>query len=839
MSIGGNMQELLSIKRIQLLRAALWAGLSIASSIHLPAQEPSRATPFSAPGAQYKPVLNRYCITCHNDKLRTGELSLEKVDLGNPSANAEVWEKVIRKLRTRAMPPARLPRPDTATYDSFATYLENSIDRVAAANPNPGRPVIHRLNRAEYVNAVRDVLGVNVDESLLPADDSGYGFDNVGAVLTVSPTLLERYLSAARKISRLAIGNPNVRAGIETYDAPKLLLQNARMDERLPFGSRGGMVVTHNFPADGEYVIKIKLLRDGNGYIRGVALRRQVDLRLDDAQLKLFTVGGEQRGKIGNGFSPEYLGDTKQEEYERVTADAGLEIRVPVKAGPHDVGVSFVSQQTSKPEGSYRPPVLGANAVIRGGKNSEPVIESVAINGPFNVTGLGETPSRRKIFVCDAEGGLPPASLAKPAPEDTTKNEEICAQRILSSLARGAYRRPVTDADLKALLGFYAAGQKNGGFEAGIREAIERMLVSVNFLFRVESDPPHVTPGTNYKISDLALASRLSFFLWSSIPDNELLTLAEKDKLSDPAVLEQQVRRMLRDHRSKAFMNNFFGQWLQLRELPQRTPDPVEYPSFDENLRQGFETETELFLESQLQEDHSLMDLLNANYTFVNERLARHYGIPNIYGNTFRRVTIHDDNRRGLLGQGSILTLTSYATRTSVVLRGVWVLDNILGTPPPAPPPNVPSLKDRGEDGKILSVRQSMEEHRKNPVCATCHARIDPIGFALENFDGIGRWRTTEGSANNPIDASGVLPDGTKFNGPAELRRILLSQPQEFATVFTEKLLTYALGRGVEYYDEPQVRKIVHESARTNYRWSSLILQIVRSEPFQMRRAQS
>ena len=835
MNILSDMREMFSRSKPLLLRTAVLAGVGLFWCIDAPAQQTSRATL----AAQYKTVLNRYCITCHNDKLRTGEFSLEKVDVQNPAADAEAWEKVIRKLRTRAMPPAKLPRPDAATYDALATYLETSIDRVAAIKQNPGRPVIHRLNRAEYVNAVRDVLGVGVDESLLPADDSGYGFDNVGAVLTVSPTLLERYLSAARKISRLAVGNRAVRAGVETYDAPKLLLQNDRMDERLPFGSRGGMVVTHNFPADGEYVIKIKLLRDGNGYIRGVALRRQVDLRLDDARLKLFTVGGEQKGKNGNGFSPEYLGDTKQEEYERVTADAGLEIRVAVKAGPHDIGVSFVSEQTSKPEGSYRPPVLGANAVIRGGKNSEPVIESVAINGPFNVTGLGETPSRRKIFVCDAAGGGRPTFAAKPTPDDVeAKNEEACARKILSSLARHAYRRPVADSDLKALLGFYEAGQKSGGFEEGIREAIERMLVSVNFLFRVESDPPHVAPGANYKISDLDLASRLSFFLWSSVPDNELLSVAEKGKLSELAVLEQQVGRMLRDHRSKAFVNNFFGQWLQLRELSQRTPDPVEYASFDENLRQAFEKETELFLESQLQEDHSLMDLLNANYTFVNERLARHYGIPNIYGSTFRRVAITDDNRRGLLGQGSILTLTSYATRTSVVLRGVWVLDNILGTPPPAPPPNVPSLKDRGEDGKILSVRQSMEEHRKNPVCATCHARIDPIGFALENFDGIGHWRTTEGSANNPIDTSGVLPDGTKFNGPAELRRILLSQPEEFATVFTEKLLTYALGRGVEYYDEPQVRKIVHNSASTNYRWSSLILEIVKSEPFEMRKSQ-
>jgi mono/diheme cytochrome c family protein len=814
------------------LLGVAWLGVG---SIYAAPQQPS--SPPSA-GAPYRAVLNRYCVLCHNDKLKTAQLTLETIDVEHPASAAETWEKVVRKLRTGAMPPPRLPRPDAETYDAFTTYLETAIDREAMAKPNPGRPVIHRLNRAEYANALRDLLAVNVDgESLLPADDSGYGFDNVGAVLTVSPTLLERYLSAAHKVSRLAVGDRVVRPGIETYEVPKLLLQTDRMDERLPLGSRGGMAFTHNFPVDGEYLIKTRLLRDGNGTIRGVALPRKLDLRLDGARLNLFTVGGEQKGKVGNGFSPEYLGDAAQEEYERNGADAALEVRVPVKAGPHEIGVAFVLEQTSKPEGVFRPAVLGANAAIRGGRTTEPWIDTVAIHGPYGVTELGETPSRRRVFVCHPKDG-PASESRKIAGSDSQKGEEdACARKILSTLAHRAFRRPVNEEEVQALLGFYRMGRKQGGFEQGIRMAIERMLVSVNFLFRVESDPPKVAPDTNYRISDLELASRLSFFLWSSIPDDQLLSLAENGKLKDQRVLDRQVRRMLSDPRSEALLNNFFGQWLQLRRVPGLTPDPVEYASFDESLRQAFQKETELFLKSMVREDHPVTDLLDANYTFLNERLARHYGVPNIYGSRFRRVMLSDGNRQGLLGQGSILTETSYATRTSVVLRGVWVLDNLLGTPPPAPPPGVPSLKERGEDGKILSVRQSMEEHRANPVCATCHARIDPIGFALENFDGIGRWRTTEGSANTPIDTSGVLPDGTKFQGPAELRKILLSKPEQFTTVITEKLLTYGLGRGVEYYDEPQVRRIVRESAPDSYRWSSLILGIVRSEPFQMRRS--
>jgi mono/diheme cytochrome c family protein len=791
-----------------------WVGVG-AGSMHAAQPQSSPAAP--SPGSQYSVVLNRYCVACHSEKLKTAGLVLEKADVANVPQGAEMWEKVIRKLRTGAMPPAGLPRPDSATSDAFAAYLETAIDRAAATKPNPGRPSVHRLNRAEYANAVRDVLKVDVDaDSLLPPDDSGYGFDNIGAVLSVSPTLLERYLSAARKVSYLAVGDPAIRPVAEIYDVPKLLIQDDRMSEELPFGSRGGVAVRHNFPVDGEYVIKIRLQRNDGGTVRGVGLQRRVDARLDGTRLKLFTVGGEQKGPTDESYRPASAG--AQEDYEH-TADAGLELRIPVKAGSHLFGVSFFLEKTAEPEGVFRPRLEGTQAAVRAGKTDEPAVDSVTILGPYNVKGLGETPSRQKIFVCHPV---------------RTEEEDACARKILSTLAYRAYRRPVTEEDLQALLKFYKAGRSEGNFEDGIRTALERMLVNLDFLFRAESDPVNVAQGTNYRVSDLELASRLSFFLWSSVPDDQLLDLAQHGKLKDPAVLAQQVRRMWSDPRAEAFQSNFFGQWLQLRHLPLLTPDPDEFPSFDENLRQAFRHETELFLESMLREDRPLMDLLDANYTFVNERLARHYGIPNVYGSSFRRVTLSDDNRRGLLGQGSILALTSYATRTSVVLRGVWVLDNILGTPPPAPPANVPALKDRGDDGKIVSIRQSMEEHRANPVCATCHARIDPIGFALENYDGIGKWRTTEGGAHTPIDTSAVLPDGTKINGPIELRKVLLKKPDLFATIVTEKLLTYALGRGVEYYDEPAVRKIVREAA-PDYRWSSLISAIVKSVPFQMR----
>jgi len=778
----------------------------------------------STPTSQYRSELNTYCVSCHNEKLKTAGLMLDKIDLENVPASAETWEKVIRKLRGGAMPPPGLRRPDQDFYNNFSAYLETSIDRAAAVRPNPGRPAVHRLNRAEYANSVRDLLNLDFDvESLLPVDDSGYGFDNIGDVLSVSPALLERYLSAARQISRLAIGDPAMRPVEKVYEVPIDLAQRDRMSEELPLGSRGGIAIHHNFPVDGEYVIKVRLRRVGHagresGIIRGVSLKRQIDVRLDKARLKLFTVGGEHYGKDARpGLGDvDYDADPKQDTYERHGADAGLEIRIPATAGPHVLGIAFLVEDASEPEGVIGRPVQANERVI--GRVAEPWVDTVEIVGPYNAKSSGETPSHQKIFVCH-------------------QDDTACASKILSTLAHRAYRRPLTDVDVQALLKFYEAGRSAGGFDAGIRSALERILVGPDFLFRIERAPAQVPANGIFEISDLDLASRLSFFLWSSVPDDELLGLAERGKLKDPAVSEQQVRRMLRDPRAKALVKNFFSQWLQLRHVEELVPDPVEFRDFDVNLREAFRQETEMFLGSMLREDRPLMELLDANYTFVNERLARHYGIPNIYGSTFRRVPITDDNRRGLLGQGSILSLTSYATRTSVVLRGKWLLENIMGTPPPAPPPNVPALKDRTDDGKIKSVRQSMEEHRANPVCASCHLRMDPLGFAMENFNAIGKWRTTEGEARTPIDSSGVLPDGAKFDGPAGLRNILLGKPHQFATTTIEKLLTYALGRGVEYFDEPVVRKIRREAA-PDYRWSSLIMGIVNSEPFRQSKRQ-
>ena len=758
-------------------------------------------------------VIQRYCAGCHNSRTRTAGLALDDIDIQNPAAKAEAWEKVIRKLRTGAMPPAGVPRPTPAATNQLATYLETAIDRAAIAKP--GRPALHRLNRAEYANAIRDLFGVSIDaEALLPPDGAAYGFDNVGAALTVSPALLERYLAAARNVSRLAVGNPSARPAVEIYEVSKFLDQSDRMDEDLPLASRGGSTFYHYFPADGEYVIKVHLFRDygEGGYMRGADIRRRISILLDQANLKEFEVGGEQKGPAGS---------SAQEDYERRSADASLTTTVNVTAGRHQIGAAFALEQTSEPEGVFRPRVLGANPLLRMGKTSEPWVDNVSVDGPYRNGQFKGPLARNPLFTCNPGGA----------------EQDSCASQVLSNLARHAYRRPATSSELSELMSFYKIGRKQGGFEDGIRLAIERLLVSVNFLFRVERDPSGITPNTNYRISDTELASRLSFFLWSSIPDDQLLALANQQQLSKPEILDAQVRRMLRDPKSQAFVENFFGQWLELRRVPDLTPDPLEYPSFDEDLRRSFRKETELFAASLFAENQPLVNILNADYTFLNERLAEHYGIPNVYGTNFRKVKIDDENRRGLLGQGSILTLTSYATRTSIVLRGVWVLDNILGNPPPPPPPNVPSLSDRSEDGRIKSVRQSMEEHRANPVCASCHARIDPIGFALENFDGIGTWRATEGPEHSPIDTSGVLPDGTKINGPAELRKVLASRPQEFATMVTEKLLTYALGRGVEPSDQPTVRRIVHTTAADDYRWWSIIREIVRSEQFQMRRS--
>ena len=763
-------------------------------------------------------MLNRYCVTCHNSKLKTAELDLQNLDPADVRPGAAIWEKVLRKVRTGAMPPAGRPRPDAAVADEFATYLETALDHAAAAHPNPGRTVAHRLNRNEYANAVRDLLALDVDaQPALPSDDSREGFDNIAEVLSVSPTLLERYLGTARRISQLAVGDPAPETLVQRYDIPDSRPQDDRMSKELPFGSVAGTAVRHHFLADGEYAITVRLRRsrgDSGGDIRGLLEPEEFDLRLDGARIKLFTVGGERKGRSGSQTA---YGDPEQEAYER-SADEGLEVRLPVTAGMHVIQVSFV-KHAAAPEGVY-PNTNGGQYYLEG----DPTVESVTVSGPYRPTGPGKTPSRERIFVCrgDAAGG-----------------DEPCAEKILSTLARRAYRRPVTGADVRPLMNLYRSGKQDGGFEEGIRLALQSILMSPKFLYRIEADPASAAAGAAsdavHRISDLELASRLSFFLWSSIPDDELLDLAANGTLSDRAVLEHQVRRMLADQKSKAFVSNFAGQWLLLRNIAEMSPDPDEFPDFDDSLRDALRQETELFFESLVRDDRPVADMLTASYTFLNQRLAEHYGVPNVFGSQFRRVTLTDQNRQGLLGQGSLLAMTSYSNRTSVVLRGKWILENILGTPPP-PPANVPGLKDRNEAGKILSVRQQMEQHRANAVCASCHARMDPLGFALENFDAVGRWRTAEGPNKIPIDPSGVLPDGTKIGGAADLRKVLASKSDQFVMTLTEKLLVYALGRELEHHDAPVVRKILRDTG-PDHRWSAVILSIVNSTPFQMRRS--
>jgi hypothetical protein len=778
-------------------------------------QQPAASQSPDASGP-HRQVLDRYCLGCHNDRLKTAGLSLANVDPARVERDPEVWEKVARKLRSRAMPPAGRPRPDEATYDAFAAALEGRLDDAAAARPNPGRRVTHRLNRAEYANAVRDLLLVDVDavdgRALLPPDDTGYGFDNIADVLSVSPMLLERYMSAARKIARLAVGDLTLKPGSQTYTVPKYLRQDDRVSDDLPFGSRAGLSVRHYFPVSGEYAVKVNLLRTYTDLIRGLAEPHQLQVRVDGRLVQQFTVGGTADAD-GNRKSREQLNEDQR------MGDARLEARFTADAGPHLVGVSFVKNEVVA-EGFLEPQFSVTSYAYAGDTDVLPGISSIVVRGPYNPNALGETPSRQRLFTCRPE-----------APRD----EEPCAKEVLSTVARRAYRRPLDAGDVQALLGYYKEGRAGGSFDAGIQLAVQKILVSPDFLFRVERDPGDVRPGTQYRISDLELASRLSFFLWSSIPDDELLEVAARGRLKG-AVLDEQVRRLLKDPRSVSLVTNFAGQWLQVRNIRHALPDPIQYPEFDENLRQAFQRETDLFLESQIRADRSVVELLTADYTFVNERLAQHYGIPNVYGNHFRRVALQDVNRRGLLGQGTVLTITSYANRTAPTIRGKWLLENVLGEPPPPPPPDVPSLQDEAQGAKPRSMRERLEQHRTNSACASCHSRMDPLGFALENFDAVGGWRSTlDGSTK--IDASGTLPDGTPFDGPAALREALLERRHDFVRTLTEKLLTYALGRGVEYYDFPAVRRILRATAGDEHRWSGLILEIVKSVPFQMRKA--
>jgi mono/diheme cytochrome c family protein len=779
--------------------------------------EPSRAQQRPAETARVndsaqvaKSVIGKYCLTCHSDKARTGGLSLESADIEHIPKGAETWEKVIRKVRAGMMPPPGMPRPDKPTLDAFSTYLETSLDHAAAANPRPGRATAHRLNRTEYANAIRDLLALDVDAAaLLPPDDESSGFDNIADVLNLPPSLMERYLSASWNISRAAVGNPRIAPSTAIYRVRPDLSQDQHIDG-LPLGTRGGTVVQHSFPLDGEYTIKVRLWRNTFDLMRGMEDPHEIEIAMDGIRLQLVRVGGKE-DFASMSANPGTFG---------ADLDRRLTVKIPVKAGTHTITAATVLRSNAIRDDLIKPYL---RTTIDGlDITGDPSVDRVTIEGPFQATGSGETASRRKIFIC------------KPA---TAKEETPCATRILSALGRMAYRKPLTDASLATLMDFYRKGRaNNGNFDSGVESALQFILASPEFLFRFEPDPANVASKTAFRLDDLALASRLSFFLWSSIPDDQLLTVASQGKLKEPAVLEQQVKRMLADKRSSAMTANFAEQWLFLRNLKTIVPDLEAFPDFDDNLRRAMKEETTLFFDSIMREDRSVIDLLSGEYTFVNERLARHYGIPNIYGEQFRRVKVPSEARRGLLGQASILTITSYPNRTSPVQRGKWILTNLLGVPPSPPPPNVPSLDENSESAKARSLRERMEQHRKDPVCAGCHKSMDPIGFALENFDAVGHWRTND--EGRTIDPSGTLFNGAPLDGAIGLRQALVGQQDIFVGVMTEKMLTYALGRGLEYYDMPAVRKIVQDSRKNDLRFSSMVMGIVKSTPFQMKETQ-
>jgi mono/diheme cytochrome c family protein len=759
--------------------------------------------------AEYSGVVRTYCLECHDDAGREAGLSLEGIDLVHVAANADTFEKVARKLRGRQMPPTGGPRPDDETVMGLVAYLEQNLDAAADTGaPNPGPASIHRLNRTEYGNAVRDLLAVDIDAAeFLPADDEGYGFDNIADILRVSPSLLEQYLGASAKLAALAVGDPDVPPLTTVYRAPSDLSQQGHV-EGLPLGTRGGVKFRHNFPLDAEYDFNVFLLRNIVGYMTGLEWPHELEIAVDGERVFLAQVGGE----ADNAMSDANMSAAANE------IDARLRTRVFVKAGPHDVTVTFLGHSAAE---THEPLELHTRNLDLQDMNGWPVLDYVNLTGPFNAVGPGTTPSRERIFTC------------QPADAATAR---VCATEILSNLARRAYRSQPSERDIAQLLEFYDAGAAREGFDAGIESALRVVLTSPKFLFRDEPDPEGVAPGTLYALGDHELASRLAFFLWSSLPDAELLDAADQGKLSEPAVYREQVLRMLKDRRSAALVENFAGQWLFLRNLASARPDTEEFPNFDDNLRQAMRTETELLFDNVLREDRSVVELLTADYTFVNERLARHYGMQGIYGSHFRKVPVAEDSRRGLLGHASILTVTSYPNRTSPVLRGKWVLENVLGTPAPAPPPNVPALEENSAGRAARTLRERLAEHRANPVCATCHDVMDPIGLGLENFDAIGRWRTRE--AGGAIDASGQLADGKHINGAAELRAAVTADPEQFARVVTGKLMTYALGRGVESYDMPTIRRIVREAKADDYRFSELVIGIVNSAPFRMRRAQ-
>ncbi len=797
------------------------AGLAVTVVLCLQINASAQQTP-------QRPVLDKYCVTCHNERVKTADLMLDRVDVTNPGANAEVWEKVLRKVRTGTMPPPNMPQLPAGDRHALMMWLETSLDAASAEKPNPGRTEsLRRLNRTEYRNAVRDLLSLDIDaNSLLPADESGHGFDNV-TVGDLPPTLLDRYISAAQKISRLAIGSTQTSILADVIRLPADRTQETHV-AGLPLGTRGGVSIPYTFAQDGEYEIQVWLARDLSGNVGGLRERsrsHEMVVLVDREQVKSFTI--------------QKLVD------DDTTLDQDLKVRISVSAGPHDIGVTFINDSSSLLEAQRQPQLARFNE--RRHPRTAPAVDQVSVSGPYAAKGAHDSPSRRRIFVCRPASALtsPNATAGKPA------DEETCARTILSTLMRRAYRRPISKAEVEGPLAFYREGRAEGDFDAGIGRALSAVLINPEFLFRVEADAAKATAGQPYRITDLELASRLSFFLWSSIPDDELLDVAIRGRLSRPDELEKQTRRMLADRRSVNLATNFTGQWLRLRNLDAVVPSTRFFPEFDDNVREGFRQETELFVDSVRREDRSVLDLIRADYTFLNERLAKYYGIPNVYGSHFRRVTLGnaspgspksenvDGGRRrgGLLRHGSVLSVTSYATRTSPIIRGVYVLDNFFGAPPPPPLPNVPAL-DEGTVSASLPMRERLAQHRKNAVCASCHRTIDPVGFALENFNAVGQWRNYEGEGE-PIDVSGALPGAGELRGVSGLEDALLSRPEMFVGALTEKLLTFGLGRGIEYHDAPAVRKIVRDAAKERYRFSSIIMGIVKSTPFQMRRSAS
>jgi hypothetical protein len=799
---------------------------TVSQWLSLPSANAAAAIAGNFSAVEMQEVVNSYCLACHNDVLSTSKLSLQQVDFNNPSKHAEVLEMVVKKLQAHMMPPAGMPRPAFETYEVMTDWLETELDRVWAANPNPGRiSPIQRMNRYEYNNTVNDLLGLDVDVTgLLPGDPTADGsFDNMASALPFSPAHMERYMSVARQLTRLAVGMPPLSPSVSTYEIPLYMAQDWRQSENVPFGSRGGLGVSHYFPVDGEYVIKVSLERNYQDYLKGMGWPQQLEIRLDGVLLKRFTVGGEAPGTpaplsfSGTGE----LGSSDWETYMLVTAEAGLEVRVPVTAGPGVVSVTYV-RQLIEPENIPQPVQQGRLYANDEAYMAYQKVHSIEVGGPFGVVSPARnTASRQQIFSCHPEEGSP---------------EDACAISILSDMARKAYRRSVTADDLTLLTGFFNDGRERGGsFDAGIQFAIEFMLSDPDFLVRFHQDPQELGPRQTFALNANELASRLAFFLWSSGPDETLLNLADAGRLTEPSVLREQVGRMLEDPRGvETLVDDFAAQWLNLRRLEEVQINTVVFPEYDLALMEAFEQETQLFIAETLRTDASVMDLLGAQYTYLNERLATHYRVPGVYGSRFRKVALPDTNQRGgLLAQGALLTVTSYPGRTSPVLRGKWLLDNMLGTPPPPPPANVPILPD-AEAGKLpTSIRERLARHRVDPICSSCHTVIDPLGFALENFDVIGAWREYD-EGGNRVDTNGTYPGGVVFAGFADLREWMLGRPERFAHTLTEKLMTYALGRRVEYYDQPAIRKIVRTAADQNYSWSSLILGIVESPPFLM-----